>query len=70
VQDARKLAGLDISDRIKLRVEAQGDTAEAVAKWRDFIMGETLALDLNGKPFTPSYETAPDGLRIVLARAR
>ncbi|HXN09244.1 MAG TPA: isoleucine--tRNA ligase [Candidatus Acidoferrales bacterium] len=71
VQDARKLAGLDISDRIKLRVGAQGDTAEAVAKWRDFIMGETLALDLNGKPFTPSYETeSPDGLRIFLARAR
>lgn len=70
VQDARKLAGLDISDRIVLRVEAHGDTAEAVAKWRGYIMGETLALDLNGKSFTASYETeATDGLRVALARA-
>ena len=71
VQDARKLANLDISDRIVLRVEAHGDTAEAVTKWREYIMGETLALDLNGKPFTASYETeASDGLRVALARAR
>ena len=70
VQDARKLAGLDISDRIVLRVEAQGDAAEAVARWRDYIMGETLALELNGKSFTPSYEAeATDGIRVVLARA-
>jgi len=71
VQDARKSAGLDISDRIVLRVEAQGDTAEAVTKWRDYIMGETLALDLNGKAFTASYETeASDGLQVALVRAR
>ena len=70
VQDARKLAGLDISDRIFLQVDARGDIAEAVRKWRDYIMGETLALDLNGKTFTPSYETeASDGLRIALGKA-
>ena len=68
VQDARKAAGLDISDRIALRITADGDTAEAVATWRDYIAEQTLALALNGADFTPAFETAADGWTIALAR--
>jgi len=70
VQDARKQAGLDISDRIQLRIDAQGDMAEAVTTFRDYIMGETLATGLNGAAFEPSFRSeSVDGMRIALSRA-
>ncbi len=70
VQDARKQAGLDISDRIHLRIDARGDMAEAMTKFRDYIMGETLATTLNGAAFDPSFTTeSVDGMRIALSRA-
>lgn len=70
VQDARKQADLQISDRIHLRVNAAGDYAQAIERWRDYIMGETLAADLNGPAFEPSFTTqSPDGLGLALARA-
>jgi isoleucyl-tRNA synthetase len=68
VQDARKAAGLDVSDRIRLRIKADGDTAEAVQAWRDYISQQTLTVELNG-PFTPTYETDAGGWTIELARA-
>jgi len=70
VQDARKQADLQISDRIHLRVNAAGDYAQAIELWRDYIMGETLAVDLNGPAFAPSFTTqSGDGLGLALARA-
>jgi len=46
VQDARKAAGLDVSDRIVLAVEAEGELAEAFAQHRDLVAGETLAVEV------------------------
>ncbi len=46
VQDARKAAGLDVSDRIELTVSSTGEIAEAVEKHAAFIRGETLATSL------------------------
>jgi isoleucyl-tRNA synthetase len=70
VQDARKQAGLDVSDRILLRLEAAGDTAEAIAQFTDFIKRETLAVELNGVGFSADHTSqGPDGLGIVLARS-
>jgi isoleucyl-tRNA synthetase len=43
IQDARKAAGLQITDRIELAVEASGDPAEALAAYREEIAAETLA---------------------------
>jgi isoleucyl-tRNA synthetase len=43
VQDARKQAGLDVSDRIVLSVEGDGEVERAVAEYRDYLMSETLA---------------------------
>ncbi|MBV8668121.1 MAG: isoleucine--tRNA ligase [Candidatus Eremiobacteraeota bacterium] len=68
VQDARKQAGLDVSDRIHLRLEAGGDTAEAIARFQDYIKQETLALELNGASFTPAFSAETDGLGIKLSK--
>jgi isoleucyl-tRNA synthetase len=43
VQDARKQAGLEVSDRIELLVEGDDAVADAVREHRDYIMSETLA---------------------------
>jgi isoleucyl-tRNA synthetase len=46
VQDARKAAGLDITDRIALGIQTSGDLARAFVAHRDDIAGETLATSL------------------------
>jgi len=46
VQDARKAAGLDVSDRIQLGIVAGHPVAEALATHREYVVGETLAVDL------------------------
>jgi isoleucyl-tRNA synthetase len=48
VQDARKAAGLDVSDRIELGIETSGEIAEALAVHRDLVAGETLAITIGG----------------------
>lgn len=46
VQDARKAAGLDVSDRIDLRLGVPQEYVAAVEEHRDLIAAETLALSL------------------------
>ncbi len=46
VQDLRKTADFDIADRIRLYVQATPTLAEAIQQHRDYIMGETLAVEL------------------------
>jgi isoleucyl-tRNA synthetase len=48
VQDARKAAGLDVSDRIALGIVADGAVAEARDTHEDLIAAETLATELGG----------------------
>jgi isoleucyl-tRNA synthetase len=43
IQDARKQAGLEVSDRIVLGVSGSAGIERALAKHRDYIMSETLA---------------------------
>jgi isoleucyl-tRNA synthetase len=43
IQDARKAAGLEVTDRISLGVETTGEPAEALAAHREEIAAETLA---------------------------
>ncbi len=45
IQDARKQAGLEVSDRIVLGVSGSEGIERALAKHRDYIMSETLATD-------------------------
>ena len=46
VQDARKAAALEITDRIELGIQTTGDLARALAAQRDEIAGETLAINI------------------------
>jgi isoleucyl-tRNA synthetase len=43
VQQARRTAGLEVSDRISLAIEAPGAVVDAFETHRDLVMGETLA---------------------------
>jgi isoleucyl-tRNA synthetase len=43
IQDARKAAGLEVTDRIALAVETSGEPADALAAYQDEIAAETLA---------------------------
>ena len=45
MQDARKQAGLEVSDRITLGVSGSEAVENALAIHRDYLMNETLATD-------------------------
>lgn len=77
VQDARKNAGLDISDRIRLFVEsrATGEVAlqDVVAAWGDYIRAETLATELVLGPVPAGAHTEAfelDGTQATLGIVR
>ena len=57
IQRARKDQGFDVSDRIAVTYAADGDLAQAIAEHRDYLMGETLCVDLQGA----HEEALPDG---------
>ncbi len=46
IQAARKEAGLDYADRIRVSYRADAELEAAIAAWRDWIAGETLAVEL------------------------
>ncbi len=73
VQDLRKSAGLDVSDRIRLSYQATPTLTEAVEAFREYIMAETLALELAAQQ--PRSESAMvqdsfDGETITVALER
>jgi isoleucyl-tRNA synthetase len=55
VQEARKQAGLEVSDRIVLRVTGSKSVENAVTAYRDFLMDETLASSWGEANFKASY---------------
>jgi len=59
VQQARKDANFDVSDRIKLTLIAESDVIEAVTNHAELIKGETLALDLAAE-----IGTSSDGVEV------
>ena len=44
IQESRKQAGLEVSDRIVLRIEGTDKVSQAVAEYKDYILEETLAV--------------------------
>ena len=57
IQDARKQAGLDVADRIALRVEGGGIVEEAVHEHRAFVQSETLCNHMaQGESFEHAYQ--------------
>ena len=74
IQRARKDQGFDVSDRIAVTYAAQGELAQAIAEHRDYIMGETLCLDLQSADEEAMSEGAAvieiDGNRLRLSIQR
>ena len=55
IQDARKQAGLEVSDRIVLGVSGSDGIEKALAEHRDYIMTETLATDWQTSQASPLF---------------
>ncbi|MBB6096688.1 isoleucyl-tRNA synthetase [Deinobacterium chartae] len=69
VQNARKDAGLEVSDRIRLSLLLEGDALEAAREHRDLIAGETLAEELLfGAELEGTFVAELEGGRLALAR--
>jgi isoleucyl-tRNA synthetase len=70
VQDLRKKAGLEISDRIHLYFTASAGLSEAVTTFSKYIMSETLTTQLIAEPAPagmPSTSDAFDGEEVSIA---
>jgi isoleucyl-tRNA synthetase len=68
-QDLRKQANFDIADRILLYVSATPKMAEALRVFQDYVMGETLAVEMNWMAPPPSAPTATaefDGEQVTI----
>ena len=65
VQEARKNSGFDVSDRIVLRWQGDGDTAEALREHEPLVAGEVLAVEVHeGGPVehpAPAADGTPTG---------
>jgi isoleucyl-tRNA synthetase len=71
IQEARKDAGLEVTDRIELGVETSGEPAEALDAHREEIAEETLASELGTEAVDGlRQETEVDGVAIVLSLRR
>jgi isoleucyl-tRNA synthetase len=76
IQRLRKDSGLEITDRISLGVYGPEPVERAVAAWREFIAGETLALDvqtgagMDGAKFDVAKDVDVDGLAVRIALSR
>ena len=60
VQEARKQAGLEVSDRIVLGVSGSSAVEAALEKYRDYLMAETLATDWQVGQDSPLYVETRD----------
>ena len=73
IQQARKDAGLDVSDRISLTVAADGAVADAIRAHAQFIAGETLATGLRvvaaPEVSGPGQQAGDGEVRVAVQRA-
>jgi isoleucyl-tRNA synthetase len=74
VQDARKNAGLDVSDRVQLSLQSEGELASALETHKDIVMREVLAVEvrfdmLASAAHTENVEIDGTALTISLAKA-
>jgi isoleucyl-tRNA synthetase len=72
VQQARRDAGLAVSDRIRLSIGADGAVADAIRAHAGFLAAETLATDLDVRPAAevagPPHPVADAAVTVALAR--
>ncbi|MGW4485611.1 isoleucine--tRNA ligase [Amycolatopsis sp. NPDC004368] len=68
VQQARREAGLDVSDRIALTVDAPENVVAAVKKFEEFVASETLATSVAYGSVSAGFEgTVGDGVKVRAA---
>jgi isoleucyl-tRNA synthetase len=68
IQDARKAAGLEVTDRIDLGVETSGEVTEALTAHRGEIAEETLASELRNEGVDGfRQESELDGIPVVVS---
>jgi isoleucyl-tRNA synthetase len=74
IQDARKAAGLDVSDRIELWVDGPDDVRAALEDHRDVVATETLATSVStgsvDEPHAHTAEASIEGGRVEVALRR
>ncbi|OLF16083.1 isoleucine--tRNA ligase [Actinophytocola xanthii] len=70
VQQARREAGLEVSDRIALTVRAEPSVVEALRAFESFVAGETLADSVAYGPAEGFAGTVGDGAEVVVAVTR
>ncbi len=60
IQNLRKEAGFNLDDRIETVYQAEGELAEAIAAWREYLMAETLSVILEPGEPEPGMSVAED----------
>ncbi len=73
IQDLRKKAGFDISDRIVAAAQAEGELRAAIEAWQDYVRAETLSDELRfgaPEPGMLTEEDSLDGMRLALGVKR
>ncbi len=73
VQNLRKQAEFEIADRIRIYFEATPRLSEALVDFREYVMNETLAVELLAQEVPhgmPTTSDAFDGEEIKLALAK
>jgi isoleucyl-tRNA synthetase len=73
IQEMRKDAGFDISDRIRLTYDGDADLARVLVSWRDYVSQETLAetVEASAPPAGAHSESHDvDGRKVTLAVLR
>jgi isoleucyl-tRNA synthetase len=66
VQQARRAADLDVSDRITVTIQAPEPVAAAVREHESFLAGETLATEVNYGPADGFAGTVGDGIDVAV----
>ncbi|GAA4480408.1 isoleucine--tRNA ligase [Rhodococcus olei] len=69
LQDARRAAGLDVSDRIAVTLEVPADRLDWAQRHRDLIAGEILATSLELGAAGAGAVDLGEGVRAVIAKA-
>ncbi|HEX9260552.1 MAG TPA: class I tRNA ligase family protein, partial [Acidimicrobiales bacterium] len=67
VQQARRDAGLDVSDRIRLRLAGDGGALAALATHKGFVASETLAIDVEVVLLEGDGAEVGDGSRVAVS---
>jgi isoleucyl-tRNA synthetase len=71
IQNLRKSAGLEVTDRIALGISRNAETDKALAKFSEYIKSETLTAELSDKSdLRQSHEFDLNGVKTVIALER